>query len=121
MIYTERVAKVSKEGAVSEVVRRYDKVNFKTTLPIRPFKTKWLEGMTILYRLSNRLMPTVVSLTDRVIRQQEFERISQQAFLPALAMILPRKASRVGDTWPVPKAGGLGDDRRPCRSTRTST
>ena len=68
---------------MSEVVRHYDKVNFKTTLPMRPFKTKWLEGMTILLRLSNQPLPTVVSLTDRAIRQQEFARISQQPSCPA--------------------------------------
>src|SRR5262249_5058359 len=66
-----------------------------------PFKTKWLEGLTVLYRLSNRSMPLVASLSDRVIRQQEFERITQQAFLPAIAGLLPRTASRVGDTWPI--------------------
>ena len=102
MIYTERAAKVTKE-AVSEVVRHYDRVNFKTTLPMRPFKTKWLEGMTILLRLSNQPLPTVVSLTDRAIRQQEFARISQQTFVPGLRLILPRKPSRVGDTWPISK------------------
>jgi hypothetical protein len=104
MIYTERVVKVARDGKVSDVVRHYDRVNFRTTLPIRPFKTKWLEGMTILYRLSSRYMPTVVSLSDRTIRQQEFQRISEQAFLPELKTILPRKPIRVGDTWPVPKS-----------------
>jgi hypothetical protein len=103
MIYTERAARLARDGTVSEVVRRYDRVNFKTTLAIRPFKTKWLEGLTILYRLSNRSMPLVVSMNDRVIRQQEFERITQQALLPAIASLLPRTASRVGDTWPVPR------------------
>ena len=47
-IYTERVAKVEKGMAV-DVVRRYDRVNFKTTVPIRPVKTKRLEGLTIFY------------------------------------------------------------------------
>ena len=59
--------------------------------------------MTILLRLSNQPLPTVVSLTDRSIRQQEFARISQQTFLPGLRLILPRKPSRVGDTWPISK------------------
>jgi hypothetical protein len=101
MIYTERAAKLARDGSVGEVVRHYDTVKFKTTLPIQPFRTKWLEGLTILYRLSNRSMPLVLSMSDRVIRQQEFERITQQAFLPAIASLLPRTASRVGDTWPI--------------------
>jgi hypothetical protein len=103
MIYTERAAKLARDGTVGEAVRRYDRVNFKTTLPIQPFKTKFLEGLMILYRLSNRSTPLVASLSDRVLRQQEFERINQQAFLPAVASLLPRTASRVGDTWPISK------------------
>lgn len=111
MIYTERVAKVVKE-AVTDMVRRYDNVNFKTTLPIQPFKTKWLEGMMIHYHVSNLLIPSIISLTDRTIRQQEFDRISQQAYLPALATVIPRKPIRVGDTWSVVKAAAwamIGD------------
>ena len=102
-IYTERVAKVSKEVLVTEVVRRYDKSNFRTTVDVRPFKTKWLDGLTILYRLQNRMMPQVQSLSSRMLRQQEYEMISQQSFLPVLATIFPRQPSRQGDTWPVPR------------------
>ena len=102
-IYTERVAKVSKEGLVTEAVRRYDKSNFRTTVDIHPLKTKWLDGLTILYRLQNRMVPQVQSLTSRMLRQQEYEMIVQQSFLPVLATIFPRQPSRKGDTWPVPR------------------
>jgi len=103
-IYTERVAKLAKGGFVTEVVRHYDKVNFKTSLDIPRYKTKLLEGLTVLYRQQPRSLPQVVCLTpDRQLRQQEYIGVVQESFLPTLASILPRKPGRVGDTWPVPR------------------
>jgi hypothetical protein len=113
-IYTERVAKLAKGGSVTDVVRRYDKVNLKTSLDIPRYKTKPLEGMTVLFRRQPRSLPQVVCLTsDRQLRQQEYILVVQQAFLPTLASILPRKPSRVGDTWTVPREAAsalLGED-----------
>ena len=62
------------------MVRHYDRVNFKTTVPIRPFKTKWLEGLTIFYHLLflNPSHAARLSLTDRGHQAAEFVRISQQ-------------------------------------------
>ena len=100
-IYTERVSKVTKEGLVTEVVRRYDKSNFRTTVEMRPLKLKWLEGLTILYRLQNREMPMVQSLTSRILRQQEYEQIGLQSYLPLLTTIFPKQPSRKGDSWPL--------------------
>ncbi len=103
-IYTERVAKVLKGGFATDVVRRYDTVNLKTSLDMPLYKTKLLEGLTVLFRVKPRSLPQVVCLTpDRQLRQQEYILVAQAAFLPALAGILPRKPSRVGDTWPVPR------------------
>ena len=97
----------------------------KTTVELRPFKTKLLEGLTILYRLQPGAMPQVLSLTGRQLRQQEYDSISQQSFLPRLTTILPRQPAGVGDTWPVssqsrpglclaspPSEEGLRPDRR---------
>ena len=115
-IYTERVAKVEKGMAVN-LVRRYDRVNFKTTVPIRPVKTKRLEGLTIFYHLlflQNRPIPLVLSLTEgRGLKEVEFVRISQETHLPALSTLLSPRPVRVGDTWPVPKlaAWALVGDR----------
>lgn len=103
-IYTERVTKLAKGATVTEVVRRYDKVNTKTSLDIPQYKTKPLEGLMILYRLQPRSLPQVLCLTPgRQLRPQEYLGVVQEPFLPALASILPRKPSRVGDTWPVPR------------------
>ncbi len=103
-IYTERVAQLAKGGFVTDVVRHYDKVNLKTSLDMPRYKTKLLEGLTVLFRLQPRSLPQVVCLTsNRQFRQQEYILVVQQAFLPTLASILPRKPGRVGDTWPAPR------------------
>jgi len=103
-IYTERVTKLAKGGFVTEVVRHYDKVNSKTSLDIPRYKTKPLEGLIVLYRLQPRSLRQVLCLTPgRQLRQQEYIGVVQEPVLPALEGILPRKPSRVGDTWPVPR------------------
>ena len=101
-IYTERVAKLSK-GAVTEVVRNFKKVDFKTTMDIPRYKTPLLQGLTVLYFPQDRLLPPrVLSLTPgRQLRPLEYDGIRQQTFLPIVSLILPSKPSRVGDTWPV--------------------
>jgi hypothetical protein len=100
-IYTERVAKINKDGTVGELVRRYDTVKLKSTVEFTKYKTPYLEGLTVLYRLQNRMSPQILSLTDRQLRQREYEQISYQAFLPSVSYVLPRRPSRVGDSWPV--------------------
>ncbi|MFO0889098.1 MAG: hypothetical protein U0790_08110 [Isosphaeraceae bacterium] len=103
-IYAERVARVNKDGFVGEVVRRYEQAKLNSTVRFTSYKTKWLEGLTVLYRLQNRLSPQILSLSDRSLRQQEYEQISLQPFLPVLATMLPRTPSRVGDTWQLTRA-----------------
>jgi hypothetical protein len=100
VIYTERVAKTGKDGLATDAVRRFDRVDFTSTMKYTPPKTKRLEGLTIYYRFQPRTTPSVLSLTDRPIRQDEYERISQEVFLPLLAgALLPRDPVRVGDSW----------------------
>ena len=49
-----------REGkARDDVVRRYDRANFRSTVDVRPLKTRLLEGLTILYRLQICPMPLV--------------------------------------------------------------
>ncbi len=101
-IYTDRVAEVGKEGLVSAIARRYEKARLTSTIQFTSYKTKWLEGLSILYRLQpNRLTPLVLSLDDRQLRQQEYEHITLQTFLPILSTFLPKRPARIGDTWLV--------------------
>jgi hypothetical protein len=101
-IYTERVVKAAISGQLSDVIRRYEKANFKTTVEIRPYKTMFLEGLTVLYRFQPG-RPQVLSLTGRQLREREYASICQETFLPILTTILPRQAVRVGDTWSIPQ------------------
>lgn len=102
-IYTERVAKLTKEGMVAELVRRYDRANLTSTMEVRRLKSKRLEGLTILYRLQSGVLPQIVSVSGRALREEEFKTIIQQTFLPGLTTILPRQPVRVGDTWSIPR------------------
>jgi hypothetical protein len=106
-VYTERAAKLSGDGSVGEVIRRFDRFNFKSTLDIPTTKTKWLEGLTVLYRPpQNRLEPRTLSLTpERQIRQREYDAITVQTFVPALRSIFPPVARRQGDRWEVSLQG----------------
>jgi hypothetical protein len=104
VIYTERAGKVGRTGGVTDVVRRYDKVRFKSMAAQPPLKTPWLEGLTVWYHLRPGQDPQVLSLTEgRQLRQQEYDRISHQTFLPLLTTLLPPTPRRVGDTWTVPR------------------
>ncbi len=91
-IYTERVAKLAKGATVAEVVRRYDKFNIKTTQPMPRYKTKLLEGLNFLLRVQPHSLLQVICLTEkRQLRRQEYILVTQEAFLPAMASILPLK------------------------------
>ena len=101
-IYTERVGKLGKGTSVSDLVRRYDRADLKTTLDIPRYKTKLLEGLTVLYRPRPHLLPSVQCLVPgRQLREHEYIGIAYQVFLPNLSVILPRKPCRMGDTWMV--------------------
>ena len=103
-IYTERVANVAKGGQVTEVVRRYDKVNHRTSLDIPHYKTKLLEGLTLLVRKRPRALMQVLCLPPvRQFRQLEYMGVTQEPFVPNVAALLPLRPGRVGDTWPVPR------------------
>ncbi len=118
-IYTERVTKLSKGAKVTEVVRHYDTVDSTTSLSIPHYKTKPLEGLVILYRKKARSLPQVLCLPPgRQLRQQEYLGVVEEPFLPSLASILPSKASRVGDTWPVParRPGHFSEKNRPTKT-----
>ena len=103
MIYTERPAKVTKLGEVTDAVRRYDAFRIKAMTPPRPPKPPWYQGLTIWYHRRPGQEPEIESLTDgRPLRELEFDQITKQLFLPQLAAVFPPTPVRVGDTWHVP-------------------
>jgi hypothetical protein len=108
-VFTERVARLTSEANPIEVARRFDRFNFKSTREFPVTRTKWLEGLTVLFRPAQPGMNgRTLSLTPgRGLRQLEYEAINMQVFVPALKSILPTSASRVGDRWPIPVKGAL--------------
>jgi hypothetical protein len=102
IIYTERPAKVSKIGEVTDTVRHYDKFRLTSTTPISPPKPQWFEGLTIWYHRRPAQEPEILSLTnDRRLREVEFDQITKQMFLPQLTAVFPPTPARVGDTWHI--------------------
>ncbi|WP_165069490.1 hypothetical protein [Paludisphaera rhizosphaerae] len=105
-IYTERALKTTPNHVVTDVVRRYDRVNLTTSLADhRPFKNPgFLERLTLWYRLRPGRPVELSNLSNgRILRQMEFDRITQNPFLPQLATLLPTTPRRVGDRWAVPR------------------
>lgn len=106
-IYTERVVKARPNGSASDVVRRYDQSRLSTTVPaVRQFRNPGLlEQLTIWYRVNPGKPVDLFNLTEgRPLRQQEFDRITKNPFVPQLATLLPSTPRRVGDVWVVPRA-----------------
>jgi len=106
-IYTERIMKAAANRTATDVVRRYDRAQVSTTLPMRRQyqNPKLLEQLSLWYRLRAGKPIELYNLTDgRVLRQIEFDRIIKNPFLPQLAMLMPTTPRRVGDVWPVPRA-----------------
>ena len=112
-VYTERVVKLEK-GSLADVVRRYDEVDYKTTLPIRPVKTKLVEGMTILYQLQKN-RPTGALLDRGSWPQARRIPVDFPADLFAGPFDFAYRPSpvRVGDRWTVPRLAAwalVGDE-----------
>jgi hypothetical protein len=107
-IYTERPAKVSRLGEVTDAVRRYEVYRIQGTLKNLSRAASWFKDLSIWYRLRAGRAPEVLSLTkDRPLREDEYRAILfDQLFVPQLAGILPRAAVRVGDTWSIPRLAG---------------
>jgi hypothetical protein len=103
LIYTERAAKVTKIGELSDAVRRYTQFRLKSTMQISPAKPPLFEGLTIWYHRRPGEDPQIFSRTkDRPLRELEFGQIALQLFLPQLTAIFPPTPIRVGDDWHIP-------------------
>jgi len=103
-IYTELVTKLDQKRIPTEVVRRYDKSQFTTTLPLPHFQKPGLfEGLNLVYQLAPGKPVRLFNMSEgRPFRQVEFDEISRNPILPKLASYLSTQPRRVGDVWPVP-------------------
>ena len=99
---------------MTEVVRHYDKVDFKTTLDIPQYKTKLLEGLTILYRPQAPIcrLRFCVLTPGRQLRPQEYIGGRAAGVPPSLSMHLALQAQPGGRHLAGSARGGLGSARR---------
>ncbi|HZW29537.1 MAG TPA: hypothetical protein VFF52_02455, partial [Isosphaeraceae bacterium] len=107
-IYTERPAKVTRLGEVTDTVRHYDSFRIQITPKDLSPNASLFKDLSIWYRLRPGRLPELLSLTEaRPLRDVEYHAIvGDQLFLPQLAAILPRTPVRVGDTWSIPRQAG---------------
>ncbi len=100
VLYTERAAKVTKFGEVTDLVRRYDDFRVGGDLAVLPATPPLLKDLSIWCTFQKVGLPMIISLTDqRPLRQEEFSLIHDKLFLPQLSSILPAGPVRVADTW----------------------
>jgi hypothetical protein len=102
-LYTERIAKVTRSGEPSDLIRRYDRIILsKELLPARPLNPPWLEGLTIWYQRRAALKPLVISLTaGRTLREDELSTITDDISIPQLSAFFPPIPKRVSETWEI--------------------
>jgi hypothetical protein len=103
-IYTERPAKIGRQGEVTDAVRRYDSFRVRSARPSDARKAALFRDLTLWYQLRGRAVPLLISLMpNRSIRQEEYNSVVNQLFLPRLLAVLPPRARpvRVDDTWPI--------------------
>jgi hypothetical protein len=101
-IYTERPAKVTKLGEVTDLIRYYDEFRPGGSFQAVPAQPPLVKGLLLWCRFQRAGLPLIMSLTDqRPLREEEFGAITGKIFLPQLASILPPTPSRVGDAWKI--------------------
>jgi hypothetical protein len=103
-IYSERAAKVNKNGDVVDAIRRYDKFNQKGLISASDAAPLFQSLTVWVHRGAPSSAPQILNLTnDRPLRDAEFDLMVDQVSLPPLKALLPSTPRRVGDTWIVPR------------------
>ena len=109
MIFEERPAVVSSldDSRVTDVVRRYESVSCKPDLPVPPKGTpKPFEDLTVWYRTVYEDRPQIMVLSPgRNLSDIEYDGTAAATFVPELSTLLSELPVRVGDTWPIDRAG----------------
>ena len=106
--YTERPTEVSDvdKQQVNALLRRY----LKAEVDPDPFKKlvppALMEDMTVEITDPTGIRPQIISMTaGRNIREQELLFVESTPFLPSIGLILPRTGKRLGESWPLSRAG----------------
>jgi hypothetical protein len=104
-IYTERPAKIGRLGDATEMVRRYDAFRVQGLRQNEPRLAALFHDLRLWYQFRAGAAPQLISLTpNRPIKQEEYDNVLDQIFLPRLSVILPPRPVRVDDTWPISRA-----------------
>ncbi len=105
-IYTERVARATRAGDLTDAVRRYDRFFYKDFTAkndaSHPSKGAF-QGLTLWVGERVKSGPQVINLTaDRLIREFEYLTIQSLVSPSRLKGLLPPTPPRIGDTWRIP-------------------
>lgn len=105
-IYTERVAKASRGGDLTDAIRRYDKFFYKDyTDPkagYHPPKGAF-QGLTLWVNERPGLSPLVIKLApERPLQEFEYDTIVTLVSPSRLKGLFPPTPVRIGDTWRIP-------------------
>ncbi|WP_435010838.1 hypothetical protein P12x_002124 [Tundrisphaera lichenicola] len=101
-IFIERPAELNGTGGVMSSIRKFEGYRARPEDPARMMGPKPLEGLTVLIRPQPGELPQVQSLTEgRSLTDYEYQVTARQSFVPYLGLILPPRALRLEDTWPI--------------------
>jgi len=99
--YVERAARVTRTGEAIDLIRRYDRVIIKELAPSRSLNPPFLEGLLVWYHRRPPIKPQIISLTDRGLREDEYNKITEGMSLPQLMSFFPIVPTRVNESWSI--------------------
>lgn len=109
-MYTERPAKVGRQGEVVDAVRRYDSFNVASARPDHARYARFFKDLGVWYHLPPGSVPEFICTTkDRPIRLDEYNMMVEQTSFPRLMAVMPppSRPVRLQDTWQISRHGAL--------------
>ncbi len=109
-IYTERPAKVGRQGEVVDAVRRYDSFRVASARPDHARYARFFKDLGVWYHLRPGSVPEFICTTkDRPIRLDEYNMMVEQTSFPRLMAVMPppSRPVRIEDTWQISRNGAL--------------
>jgi hypothetical protein len=103
MVYIERPAEVSGLGQAIATIRRYKTYKSTSEDAAKGVVFSPLQGLNVWCRPQQNMLPQILSLDPRPLREREFELAAHQLYMPGLVAVLPTIPVRVGDSWRIPR------------------
>jgi hypothetical protein len=96
------------DDRVLSVVRRYDGLKHSSDPKTAPKLVPGSAGASFWIRHQPEVRPLVISLDpSKEFRFDSFHLIAGQVYVPDLALLLPKGAVRVGETYPISREGSV--------------